>query len=250
MEKQYRKPHSHSMRAFTISELLITIAIIGVIAAMTMPTLMANIQSKTLDTSVKVSTRKIMAAVETMTNLDKMGGYNDTADFVNHLRKHLNIVQVCKPDEILPCWNGSDETSLPEAIGGDVLFNMGNLDPSGRRADYGSNVVSFVLADGASVIMSYNTLCRADGHEPRNCIVAAFDTNGSRRPNHFGQDIFLINSKFFNDKMFDDSIDVSPERGSEVEVSGMCNGTGSCGNNGHGGGGGHGDGPDGHDGNN
>ena len=249
MEKERRKTRPNFAQAFTLAEALITLTIVGVVAAMVMPAVMANFQEKALDAGRKVNERKIMMAIETMTNLDKMGGYNDTADFVDHLRKHLNIAQICKTNKLLSCWsfsyfadsNGNNIGNLPNEIKGDELFNTGTLDPSGRTANYGNSVVSFVMPDGAYVIMGYNTLCRSDGHEPRNCIVAAFDTNGPRKPNTFGKDIFLINSTYFLNHYFGDDIDVSSEKG-ETEVSGMCNGTGSCGNNDHGGGGGQGGG--------
>ena len=158
MEKEKRKTRKHFMQAFTLAEVLITISVIGVVAAMVMPSLSTNIQERTLETSRKVTERKIMMAVETMTNLDKMGGYKDTEEFVGQLRKHLNIVKLCSPNNILDCWEDRAKFGLGNSIEGDKLFGMNDSDPSFRKADYHSPVVSFIMPDGVSVIMSYNTL--------------------------------------------------------------------------------------------
>ncbi len=249
MEKERRKTRPHFAQAFTLAEALITLTIVGVVAAMVMPAVMANFQEKALDAGRKVNERKIMMAIETMTNLDKMGGYKDTEEFVGQLRKHLNIVKLCSPNNILDCWEDGANFGMGNSIDGDKLFGMNDSDPSFRKADYHSPVVSFIMPDGVSVIMSYNTLCRTDGREPRNCVVVAFDSNGGKKPNEFGKDMFLINSRHFHGFDFSDAIDISSEKG-ETEVSGMCNGTGPCGNGGHGGGGGgQGGGQDGGDGN-
>ena len=46
-------------RGFTLAEVLITVGIIGVIAAMTMPVLIANKKAKELETALKKNTSVI-----------------------------------------------------------------------------------------------------------------------------------------------------------------------------------------------
>ena len=223
--------------AFTLAEVLITIAIIGTVSMMVLPTLNSNVQKKVLESSVKVSVRKIMSAVETMTNLDRMGGYENTEAFVNELKKHLSIVKICTVNNLSDCWNyntvklGQNIDSyfdISNAVDGQSAFGLVGLDPLERQADYSSPTVSFIINDGTSVLISYNTRCRKDGREPRTCFKAAFDTNGKKQPNTLGEDVFLINSKtlgsYTNNNL---QVDLSTEAlHGETEAAGNLGGHG------------------------
>ena len=50
-------------KAFTLAEVLITLGIIGVVAAMTMPNLIASHQKKVLETSFKKSYSSLLQAL-------------------------------------------------------------------------------------------------------------------------------------------------------------------------------------------
>ena len=54
------------IKGFTLSEVLITLGIIGVVAAITIPTLVQNYQTRTWDTSSTVFTRKLEEALKVM----------------------------------------------------------------------------------------------------------------------------------------------------------------------------------------
>ena len=51
---------------FTLAEVLITLAIIGVVAAMTIPTLIANYQQRSWDTAASVFNRRLGEALKVM----------------------------------------------------------------------------------------------------------------------------------------------------------------------------------------
>ena len=90
--------------AFTLAEVLITLAIIGVVAAMTIPTLIANYQERAWNTSAKVFVRKLEEALKTMNTQQSLAGYSNTADFVAALGKHFKITRVCQNDDIMSCF--------------------------------------------------------------------------------------------------------------------------------------------------
>ena len=56
-------------KAFTLAEVLITLAIIGVVAAMTIPTLIANYQEKSWATASQVFERKLTEAMKVMNEI-------------------------------------------------------------------------------------------------------------------------------------------------------------------------------------
>ena len=193
-----------SKGGFTLAEVLIVIGIIGVIAALVMPTLLLNIQHKVLDTRRKVETRKLTQSVEVMASLNTLAGHQNTAEFVNELKNHLLMAKICGESNVSECWAYSDITladdssfNLASAADGDALFHMGGLDPDGNQADYSTRPVTFLMGDGIYFVIAYNKLCNTDGSETRNCFVAAFDANGSKMPNKVGEDIFIINSNQF-----------------------------------------------------
>ena len=55
-----------SKKAFTLAEVLITLGIIGVVAAMTIPTLITNNQQRSMDTAANVFNRKFGEALKIM----------------------------------------------------------------------------------------------------------------------------------------------------------------------------------------
>ena len=74
--------------AFTLAEVLITLAIIGVVAAMTIPTLVAYNQEKGWDTSSTVFQRKLGEALSIMNTQQTLSGLGTTENFVAELGKH------------------------------------------------------------------------------------------------------------------------------------------------------------------
>ena len=80
----------HSPRAgFTLAEVLITLGIVGVVAAMTIPTLVANYQERSYNTAASVFERKLNEALRTMNTQQTLSGFSTTEEFVKELSKHF-----------------------------------------------------------------------------------------------------------------------------------------------------------------
>ncbi|MBE7709855.1 MAG: prepilin-type N-terminal cleavage/methylation domain-containing protein, partial [Cyanobacteria bacterium SIG32] len=84
--------------AFTLAEVLITLAIIGVVAAMTIPTLVANYQTRAWNTSATVFDRKLTEALKVMNVQGTLAGYQTTESFVEELSKHFKTTKICAND--------------------------------------------------------------------------------------------------------------------------------------------------------
>ncbi len=142
--------------AFTLAEVLITMAIIGVVAAITIPNIMKNITATVWANKEANVAYKITQAVDKMRALGELETtYNSTDEFVDNLQKHLKIIKRCNKNNIAACWSTSK-----------IIDNDGNeFDVS--RAKTGKNLslgdgystdnVGLILADGTSIILNYNT---------------------------------------------------------------------------------------------
>ena len=204
---------SRAKVAFTLAEVLITLGIIGIVAAMTLPTLNQAINNKVRAEQVRTVKYKFTKATEKMNSLGLIGPYDSTDAFVDELQKHLKIMKRCDSSHLRECWP-YDEVDLGNGKTWDISktitgknFRM-NED---ENNDYTSNNVGIVTADGVPMILSYNKKCSAldpvkqypwatsDGKPVTNvtagCVAAIFEINGGAKPNRYGDDVVAFNSK-------------------------------------------------------
>ena len=192
--------------AFTLAEVLVTLGIIGVVSAMTVPTLMQNYQRQSYVTQLhKVYNEFQQGFIQEMTeknaiNLSEAGlGSVDNID--NFMKKHFKIVQDCG-DTPTPCF-ADNYTSMSGAKSGGV-------------ADYVSSRLSYdkcySLASGASVCISTIVSTREDILDGALWV----DINGKKGPNIGGRDMSIM--RYYSDGSID-VYGVTPE---------CRNGSGAC----------------------
>ena len=90
--------------AFTLAEVLITLGVIGVVAAVTIPTFMRNYQEKVQKEQVRMVKYKLTQATSVMAAKGLIKAYPTTKDFVNELQKYLKISKVCDNNNLKECW--------------------------------------------------------------------------------------------------------------------------------------------------
>lgn len=184
--------------AFTLAEVLITLAIIGVVAALTIPSLMANYQKTQYIAGLKKAYAEITEALKLMANdhgcsddLKSTGVFinGDNVTLGNEFKKYFKLAKDCgavvdSNDEGTKCF--SADTSE-------------NYDGSGARWDMNDNMngyYTFITADGFSIaISSYDCETNWINNEPnlnlsKVCGDLVVDTNGPKGPNNYGRDIF------------------------------------------------------------
>ena len=181
--------------AFTLAEVLITLAIIGVVAVLTVPALIQNYNEKAWSTAQDVFTKRLEVATRQMNTEEKLAGYSSTIDFVNELKKYIKITRVCDNSNITKCFNK------------EVIWNEGEdpIDMSTIRNaaslgqdDWDTDTVAVQFANGVNAIIAYNPNTT---QEPFNNQFAAtsasmailYDVSGNKNPNTNGKDINNIN---------------------------------------------------------
>ncbi len=192
--------------------MLITLGIIGVVAAITLPTLNAAINKKVRAEQIRTVKYKFTKATEKMAAQGLIGPYDSTAAFVAVLQKHLKIAKVCPSTKLRDCWPydtvtllDGKEWEISKTQTGKHL-KMEDSD----TADYSSPNVGIITGDGTPMILSYNTKCEAldpvksytwstEDNKPvsnatASCVAAVFEINGKKRPNKQNDDVALFNA--------------------------------------------------------
>ena len=131
--------------AFTLAEVLITLAVIGIVAVLTLPNLIQNHNEKAWSTAQDVFTKRLEVATRQMNTEEKLAGYESTMDFVNELKKYIKITRVCDSDNITKCfakeviWNdGEEPVQMDKNISTAESFGL----------DWGTEIVGVQFVDG------------------------------------------------------------------------------------------------------
>ena len=193
----------HWCGAFTLAEVLITLGIIGVVAAMTMPSLITAKQEKATISTIKKN-YSIFANALLMAQNDNgelyTWGITKDADGLNlvssNLKPYLKIIEDCGVGEKSDCAPGDNGKFK------DLAGNKRN--ESFSSDDY----YTFRLNDGTAVAIQLKTKAECISSES-SCMSFYIDTNGKKYPNTLGKDIFYF-SGYGNGKLRAAGIDHSP----------------------------------------
>ena len=181
-------------KGFTLSEVLITLGIIGVVAAMTIPTLVQNYQERAWKTSAEVFESKLEQALKTMNTQQTLAGYKNTEDFVNELSKHFKISKICKNDALTDCFED-------KVYWGNEEIGVANLTTAGKfgQKDWYTKVVGAQFANGTTGLIAYNPNCKQEPYSNQingtSCLAILYDTSGNKSPNTQNKDLRGINIK-------------------------------------------------------
>ena len=182
-------------QGFTLAEVLITLGIIGVVAAMTIPTLIQDYNTRVWNTGAKVFERKLEEALKTMNSQSSLAGHTTTESFVDELSKHFKTNKICQNNELLDCFNnviywGAGEAT-PEEVDMAEITKAKNF----GQDDWDTNIISVQFANGVSAMIAYNptSSCTQDPYSNQvtggDCLAILYDTSGAKNPNTSGKDI-------------------------------------------------------------
>jgi len=177
-------------KGFTLAEVLITLAIIGVVSALTVPGLMNSYQKQTYVTQLhKVYNEMSQALTQYKTDRNalnlKEAGLTSDANVQSFIETYFKVVNKC--DTVTsPCFANVSEYK--------------NLAGTSATSVISANVKSYVLASGAAI----RPLLNIEGDKLINLGV---DINGAKGPNILGRDLFFFG--IYNNGLIDDFNDSS-----------------------------------------
>ncbi|MCM1010846.1 MAG: type II secretion system GspH family protein [Fusobacterium sp.] len=209
-----------------MAEILLSLTIIGVVAAITLPSLTGNINERTWNTQRKALYARMSQAIALMPALNGYGQLagsigeshsqtitkdNVTETFITSgLSKVLKINNICDSEHIDDCGVPLKFTNLTAGGPYDMPRTMTQLNPLMTYASYNSytgfsansfemldtKAAAFETGNGESILTFYNPNCVANMGEstsyfvqPKICVNMIYDLNGSKGPNTVGKDI-------------------------------------------------------------
>ena len=203
--------------AFTLAEVLITLGIIGIVAAMTMPGLMGRYREVVMVNKLKRAYAEIVNAMDM--ERARLGGSDYEALFETNMSaaeqfdgilRHLQVVERCTSKDSKGCGglykikpknkkiDGSGNIALGSVAGERAVLSDGTLIWFGKRNSEGGCVTTYIKhevdADGNYVLDSSGNPITTTYDSP-HCAEIFFDLDGSNGQNQFGYDCFSFGVK-------------------------------------------------------
>ena len=196
---------SSSLKAgFTLAEVLITLGIIGIVAALTLPAFISNVQGRIQAKRVENINQKLSKVTDKMAVQSGLIGYPDTMAFVQEMKKHMSIAKVCDNSHLAECW-GTTEVDVGKDKPWEISKTKTAKTLKISEPDNWADTVGIVTADGTPMILSYDKNCNFD---PNNaglqynqssgksnslaCLSGVYDWNGGAKPNKLGDDVITL----------------------------------------------------------
>ena len=183
-----------TLNGFTLAEVLITLGIIGIVAAMTLPSLIANYRSKVAVTQLKkmysVMSQAMLFKIQQEGDDSSLFELQDADDqsiknwYLTNLKPYIKVTNECFNKS--GCWADTP-----------TKFLNGNTATLNRRGvGVGNNIVVFNTVDGYAINLDAygNDQGRSFGVKISNTsyLVVLIDINGKKLPNIIGKDIFAF----------------------------------------------------------
>ena len=178
--------------------------IIGIVAALTLPAFISNVQGRIQAKRVENINQKLSKVTDKMAVQSGLIGYPDTMAFVQEMKKHMSIAKVCDNSHLSECW-GTTEVDVGKDKPWEISKTKTAKNLKIGEPDNWADTVGIVTADGTPMILSYDKECNFD---PNNtglqynqssgksnslaCLSGVYDWNGGARPNKLGDDVITL----------------------------------------------------------
>ena len=208
-------------KGFTLAEVLITLMIIGVVAALTIPSVISNYQQQEFKTGLKKAVSVLNEAIQTNIAMDAETPY-ETSNLYTYLQRHMSIL---KTNNVGHCYDSNTGKGIALDDNLESCYDMENAGWQGNNVFYTADGMRFEIpgsynintakhfylhesgvdASSAKVgkrepcwpgsticfndIASYSAFCGSYGlvNNPNNttttpCVIMV-DVNGDKKPN-------------------------------------------------------------------
>lgn len=174
-----RKEDNMHKKGFTLAEVLITLGIIGVVAALTMPTVLNKTKNAELVSSYKKVYAELSQVYMTI-KADNGGTFEGLCqtsdDYYELFKKYMKNVRTCEAGTVSgKCW------AKDWYVGGNKIQSNENESSS------------LILPNGTSILFFFQSSSCTSSNEvykPISCARMRVDLNGLKKPNSVGRDIF------------------------------------------------------------
>ena len=222
-----------------MAEILLSLTIIGVVAAITLPSLTGNINERTWNTQRKALYARFSQAISLMPALNGYGTLTENTDsagstsmedtaaetFVTDgLAKVLKINNICDSEHLADCGIPSVITNLKGSKIDPFPATLTDLNPmfnstielpnnAGSIVPWTYSLINtkaaaFETANGESIAVYYNPNCKIDDAVSNEvytqgwmCANFIYDLNGTKGPNTMGKDIGFITALYAVDSV-------------------------------------------------
>lgn len=168
--------------AFTLAEVLITLGIIGIVAAITIPQLINNYKAKRLRTQFLKSYSTIQQAFKEM-EADDVSTDPTTYNTLGYYKTFMNYLQAP-----MDCGIG-DNKYLPCVY----MRDSSSKDYKPYKTYDGKTNASMILFDDGQIALQDGTLLLFENYAPRMRVFVSVDLNGyNNKPNRWGYDLFTF----------------------------------------------------------
>lgn len=182
--------NSKYKEGFTLAEVLITLGVIGIIAALTIPTLVQNYQKNQTLTQLK----SVYSMLNNALDMSKPDNGTNVNNWYVPSDSEANASTYFAENYLLPYLKTSSTCGTNTS--GNCLHRIGYLTnkTSPTKTFYNisgtSNQYSFILLNGA--IVCVHVFNMADTAVGNSRVTIYVDVNGKKQPNIMGNDVFLI----------------------------------------------------------
>lgn len=185
-----RRLNKFYTKAFTLVEVLITLGIIGIVAAIIIPVAISNAEQQQHISTWRKTYSTLMQAVQQMTTdnggnltlaipFDSSGVTDNYKSFLDSFRPYLKSIKTCNVGSVVSggCYSGTFK-ALSDS------YTITNYAAATSAMVLNNGVVLFFYP-GSLGSCTQNVIC-SDTH-------IFIDVSGSKPPNRLGKDIFYIN---------------------------------------------------------
>ena len=218
--------------AFTMAEILLSLTIIGVVAAITLPSLTGNINERTWNTQRKALYSRMSQAIALMPSVRGYGSLEVTTDTYGNkkystndaaenflssgLAKVYKLNNICDKDHLSDCglpdnfkdFKGRNVPLNTLKKFSDLGFTQAGC---GNDVAFDSYAAAFETANGESLLIHYNPTCKGDfvieseylvlNSSTMLCANFIYDLNGKKGPNTMGKDVGFISLFYPSDSV-------------------------------------------------
>lgn len=187
-------------KGFTLAEVLVALGVIGVISAITLPTLTSGVQSKQLAVSLGKDTEVIETGCQRL--MQYATGLSTDGDFLGHYKIHKNLtgadIGATSSNSISGdnLWSGTKSFFGTKEL---TTTEITNYKSSVKAYDGGSPspsldnlVTNYVVSEKLGAYFGTKSVTETASYPDPVVGYIYIDVNGASSPNKYGRDIFLF----------------------------------------------------------